>query len=275
MKRVYLEYLEQYKSFGISDEAISALENEEIIPELVLDEKAYELLYVPTPQPNAPVISFLMGREKEYYSADWNYVRSLAKTGVNIRFLTYESPVSQFMGCQGLVLPGGAFPSPEKFYTDPREDNGPTPRCRAYIQLIKIAECRRIPMLGICAGAQMIGAFFGLKMYRDQSYFNSSINHKSKEMWAHKVNILPDTPLRDILGASQVWTNSRHNESMVPDDSQSELKFYAFAEDGVPEAWGSKERKILCVQWHPEDEAALGNKAMQALYNWVVKSAQK
>lgn len=275
MKKIYLQYLEQYKGFGISDEAISELEEKEIIPELVLDDEAYNRLYVPTPQPGAPVIGFLMGREKGYYSADWNYVRALAKTGAYIRFLTYEAPVSQFMGCNALVLPGGAFASPEDFYTDPKQYDGPSPRCNAYLQLIKSAECRHIPMLGICAGAQMIGAMFGLKMYRDQSYLDSNINHKTKSSYAHKVNILANTPLRDIIGASWVWTNSRHNESMVSDDSQSELKFYAFAEDGVPEAWGSAERKILCIQWHPEDEATLGNKAMQAIYNWVAKAAEQ
>lgn len=277
MKKVYLEYLPQFKAFGISDESICNLEAEEIVPELILDEEAYKLLYVPTPQPGAPTIAFLMGREKGYYSADWNYVRALAKTGAYIRFLTYEAPVSQFMGCQGLVLPGGAFVSPEKFYTDPKEYDGPSPRCNAYLQLIKSAECRHIPMLGICAGAQMIGAMFGLKMYRNQSYIKSDvkIEHKTKNSYAHKVTILPDTPLRTIFGTSWIWTNSRHNESMVPDDSKSELKFYAFAEDGVPEAWGSEERKIMCVQWHPEDGATWGNKPMQAIYDWVVMATNQ
>ncbi|MBQ8465114.1 MAG: gamma-glutamyl-gamma-aminobutyrate hydrolase family protein [Alphaproteobacteria bacterium] len=275
MKRVELKYLPLYKAFGISDLEISTLEEDEIIPELFLPEEAYKLLNVPTPQFGAPVIAFLLGREKAHYTVDWNYARALAKTGAHIRFLTYESPVSQFMGCHGLVLPGGAFASPEKFYTDPQEDDGPSPRCRAYLQLIKSAECRRIPMLGICAGAQMIGALFGLKMYRNQSYIMSDvkIEHKTKETCAHKVKILPDTPLRKIFGTNWIWTNSRHNESMVSDDSHSELKFYAFAEDGVPEAWGSEERNILCVQWHPEDEAAWGNKAMQSIYDWLAQKA--
>lgn len=271
MKKVYLDHLPQFKAFGIADDVVRELEQQEIVAEMLLPDEAYTLLNVPKPKPGAPTVGFLMGREKNYYTVDWNYARALAKTGANIRFLAYETPVSQFMGCHGLVLPGGAFPSPEKFYTDPKEDNGPTPRCRAYLQLIKSASCRGIPMLGICAGAQMIGAMYGLKMHRNTKHLGGEIEHKSQEMDAHKIFVI-DPKLKEMLG-SWLWTNSRHTECEDSDDSKSELKIFAHAEDGCPEAWGNWDKHILCIQWHPEDGASWGNQKMQAIYNWVAEAA--
>ena len=121
----------------------------------------------------------------------------------------------------------------------------------------------------------MVAGECGLKLYRNQSYINGTvkIEHKTKEYNAHKV-FVSDPSLKQMLG-SWLWTNSRHNESVVPDDAfpGAELKIFAYAEDGCPEAWGNWEKNILCVQWHPEDGATWGNHKMQAIYNWLAKKA--
>lgn len=286
MKTVTLNYLPQFKAFGISDEEIAKFEKDNIIPELVLMPRNtepvscyrmrgnYKILNVPETFPFPVTIGFLMGREKGYYTVDWNYARTLAKTGAHIKFLTYEHPIEQFAGCKGLILPGGCFASPEEYYTDPGKPKKLSARAEAYVNLINHGLANHIPMLGICAGAQMIGGALGLKMYRNQSYLKGTINHKSKEVDAHKIYICRDNPICMIyLNRPEAWVNSRHNESIVNDRSQSKLKFYAYSEDGVPEAWGSDELGILCVQWHPEDKAAQGKQIEQNIYNWLVAKA--
>ena len=129
-------------------------------------------------------------------------------------------------------------------------------------------------MLGICAGAQMIGGMLGMKMYRNtKQYTNTDIEHKTKILDAHKVLIKKPSPLFDLLQTEEIETNSRHTESMLPYASDSKLTIYARTEDNVPEAWGNSEKHILCIQWHPEDFAANGDISMQRIYNWLAQQA--
>ncbi len=36
-----------------------------------------------------------------------------------------------------------------------------------------------------------------------------------------------------------------------------------------------KDKNILCIQWHPEDFAAKGDKKMQSIYNWLFGKAKE
>lgn len=271
MKKVDLKYDEALKAFVISDEQLKRINDNQIIPELTLPDTAYNLLHVDPPAEDAPTVAFLLGRDGDAYSADWNYVRSIAKSGVNIRFIDYVHPNTELTGCHGLILPGGAFVSPERYYTDPGAEPKLSPRAFAYIVLIRQASKQGIPILGICAGAQMIAGEFGLKLHRNTTHLKGKIEHKSKKMDAHKV-FMTDPKLKGMLG-TWLWANSRHSECADSNDCLSDLKIFAHSEDGCPEAWGNWEKHTLCVQWHPEDEAAWGNKKMQAIYNWLATQA--
>lgn len=275
-QNINLEYLPEYNAFGIADNVIENLSEQNITPILSLKDKNYKKLNCSSPSKTAPTIAFLMGREKGYYTIDYNYAKAIAQSGVNIRFLTYKENISQLHDIDGLILPGGAFDSPNEFYTDPlkKTDNQPGTRSYAYITSIIEAEKNNIPMLGICAGAQMIGGMHGLKMYRSlKEYTNSNLEHKTKNIDAHEVTINPNSPLYEIIKSKNITTNSRHNEAMLNFDYISDLKIYATSNDGTPEAWGNEEKNILCIQWHPEDFAAQGDKTMQNIYNWLAQKS--
>ena len=148
------------------------------------------------------------------------------------------------------------------------------PRAAAYLNCINTALKEHLPMLGICAGAQIIGGVLGMKMYRNtKQYTNTDIEHKTKILDAHKVLIKNPSPLYDILQTEEIETNSRHTESMLPYASDSKLTIYARTEDNIPESWGNVEKNILCIQWHPEDFAANGDISMQRIYNWMAQKA--
>ena len=219
----------------------------------------------------------MLGRDENYYTIDYNYARAILQSGVNIRFLTYSACTEQMNGIHGLILPGGRFPSPEQFYCDaaPNASTKHEPRAAAYLNCIAEALKEHLPMLGICAGAQMIGGVLGMKMYRNtKQYTNTDIEHKTKILDAHKVLIKNPSPLHDILQTEEIETNSRHTESMLPYASDSKLTIYARTEDNIPESWGNAEKNILCIQWHPEDFAANGDISMQRIYNWLAQQAQ-
>lgn len=218
----------------------------------------------------------MLGRDENYYTIDYNYARAILQSGVSIRFLTYSSCAEQMNGIHGLILPGGRFPSPEQFYCDAALNASTKyePRAAAYLNCIAEALKEHLPMLGICAGAQMIGGVLGMKMYRNtKQYTNTDIEHKTKILDAHKVLIKNPSPLYDILQTEEIETNSRHTESMLPYASDSKLTIYARTEDNIPESWGNAEKNILCIQWHPEDFAANGDISMQRIYNWLAQKA--
>ena len=278
-QKVYLDYLPEYDTYGISDEKIKQLKEAGITPILELSQEDAQILS--EKQKNnekQPTIGFLMGREKGHYTIDRAYVQALSQTGAKLRFLTFEDNLAQMNDINGLVLPGGAFDSPNEFYTDPNKktDNTPGTRSYAYISSIVKAEQNNIPILGICAGAQMLGGMHHMKMYRNlKEYTQTSIEHKTKDLEAHEVFVYPDTPLAQILGEEKMIVNSRHKEAMMPNDKISDMKIYASSKDGTPEAWGNADKNILCIQWHPEDFAVKGNKKMQGIYNWLVTKAKE
>lgn len=272
---VTLEYLPQYEAYGISDEKINVFEKQNIIPFISLAPQDIEQL-ADASKDNKPTVAFLLGRDENYYTIDYNYARAILQSGVNIRFLTYSSCAEQMNGIHGLILPGGRFPSPEQFYCDAALNASTKyePRAAAYLNCIAEALKEHLPMLGICAGAQMIGGVLGMKMYRNtKQYTNTDIEHKTKILDAHKVLIKNPSPLYDILQTEEIETNSRHTESMLPYASDSKLTIYARTEDNIPESWGNAEKNIMCIQWHPEDFAANGDISMQRIYNWLAQKA--
>lgn len=288
MKHYYVEYKPLIKAFCVSDAAIKSCDDNLESPLLELAPKDYQRLGCAVPHPFAPIVGLLMGRDNECFSADWNYVQALAKTGVKLRFLTYKHCEIQLQGCNGLVLPGGAFDSPESYYVDAKQTDVefPSLRSQAYALCIRGALARQIPILGICAGAQMIAGEFGLKLCRNFDNIETPIAHHTQKDRAHRLDVVPDTPLARILhNQTQMFVNSRHRELVAPirlqlellahankisvEDVQLPLDFYAFANDGVPEAWGSEELHILCVQFHPEDLIARGNTLMRGIYQWL------
>jgi putative glutamine amidotransferase len=271
-----LEYLPSYNAFGISDEAIKDYTEKKIIPIISLKDEDYEKLGCTPPDNDAPVVAFLMGREKGHYTIDFNYAKAIAQSNVKIRFLTYNNNINQMDDVDGLILPGGAFDSPDEFYTDPlkKTENKPGMRSYAYVTSIMTAKDKKMPILGICAGAQIIGGMHGLKMFRNiKEYTDTKIEHKTKDLNAHKITINPNSPLYNIIKEKQITVNSRHNESIANGCGKG-LDIYAVSEDGIPGAWGNEDENILCVQWHPEDFACNGNNAMQGIYNWISSKAQ-
>lgn len=292
MAVLYLEYISEFDAYGIKKKIIADLAKKNEIADIILPE---ELEY--TPDKSAPTIGFLLGQDKsaagdEYYSVSKNYLHAVMNTGAKIRFLDYENPYKQMQNCDGAILPGGAFNNPERFYVDGKvlgDEIGK--RYFAYRAVIAEAYKKHKPLLGICAGAQMIGALLGnMKMYRSvrDEVLHPAI-HKPKEeidVRIHQIKLIEGTPIFDIMeiepSENRIFINSRHNQSMIHDVLQDyvvgepkiKMDVYAISDsDNIPEIWGNDKEGILCVQGHPED--LVSDKKMQRLYNYVVTKAKK
>lgn len=292
MATLHLEYIPEFDAYGIKKKIIADLAKKNEIADIILPE---ELEY--TPDKSAPTIGFLLGQDKsatgeEYYSVSKNYLQAMMNTGANIRFLDYENPYKQMQNCDGAILPGGAFNNPESFYIDGKVLGDKIgKRYFAYRAVTAEAYKNHKPILGICAGAQMVGSLLGnMKMYRSvkDEVLHPAI-HKPKEetdVRIHQIKLIKNTPIFDIMEIepteNYITINSRHNQSMVHDVLQDyvigipkvKMDIYAISDsDGIPEIWGNDKAGILCIQGHPED--LVSDKKMQRLYDYVVIKAKK
>jgi putative glutamine amidotransferase len=278
MKRS-VDFLPQFNGFGLEDAKFQKIARRDAFPSFTLSPADYVRLGVAEPDLKAPVVGLLFGREEGHYCSDWNYVQALVKAGMRVMFLDFDNCRSQLTDCDALVLPGGAFASPEKFYTDGKTEHlsHPTKRSQAYSECIFDALKYKMPILGICAGAQMIAGAAGMKLYRSKDCCESPLEHKTNKAEAHRIWLVKDTPFAKLMGNPQsMFVNSRHSEFLAPERVQREelklcdgdklpLDIYATASDGIPEAWGDMDNGILCVQWHPEDMKGVG----ELPYRWL------
>ena len=287
-KIVYLEYIDEFESYGIPKKTIAELKEQNIIADIRLP-KGFNAYTSPT----APTLGFLLGQDKssatkeEYYTISEPYLTAILNSGSKIRFLDFDNTYEQCKKCHGIILPGGAFDNPDDFFIDnknlPFNENK---RYFAYHCAIMNAHKNKKPMLGICAGAQMIGAILGnMKMYRClKEEIPHPAPHKPKpsQVIMHDIKLIPNTPIFDIMdipnGTNTIKINSRHNQAMVHPSVQEYVKekplvkmdIYAISnDDNLPEIWGNSDAGILCIQGHPEDLASQGSKQMQNIYNHV------
>jgi len=283
----YLEYLPEFDNYGIKK---SDLENLNETPDIRLKQK--DATAMGKKEKTKVTVAFLLGQDKskdgtEYYTVDTDYLKAVLATSADIKFLDYDNTSKQLNGCEGLILPGGSFVSPEIFYyyKQGREEDILSKRAKAYLNAIISAQIdhNNMPILGICAGAQMIGGLHNLHMHHSiKNEHPSNTVHQSKEDYAHDIMVDENSPLYKImdLKENRIYVNSRHTEAMVEEKLQehlpTDMTIYAISpEDNIPEAWGNEERHILCVQWHPENLAAKGDQCMQRIYNWLTDEAVK
>jgi len=270
-----LRYLPEFNAFGIEKIVLDNVAEAAI---LVLNSKCYEQMGLPVPSDDAPKVAFLLGQEIGYYTIDYNYALAIARTGAQIIFLDWHHVEAQLNGCHGLILPGGAFVSPKHFYAPferEQHESVTSIRAAAYVTCIHRALFMGIPILGICAGAQMIAGVLGGYLFTDAKKLHEEVEHKTKQKEAHMVKIIvPRCLLKKLIGKKEFVVNSRHNEAVYELPYGSPLFIYAVAENGIPEAWGNDDENILCVQWHPEDYAAEGDVHHQRIYNWLTERAK-
>ncbi|MCL2565126.1 MAG: gamma-glutamyl-gamma-aminobutyrate hydrolase family protein [Defluviitaleaceae bacterium] len=159
--------------------------------------------------------------------------------------------------CDALLIPGGADVDPMYFDEDPHQKLGVVqPDMDKYeIALLNLAFERKMPVLGICRGEQVINVAKGGTLYQDISatYEKESILHQQRyrtNIALHKIKVEKNSLLYEILGSEDVRTNTMHHQSVKA--LGKDLVVSAVAPDGIIEAIESTDKTVIGVQWHPE-----------------------
>ncbi|HEY9785765.1 MAG TPA: gamma-glutamyl-gamma-aminobutyrate hydrolase family protein [Candidatus Obscuribacterales bacterium] len=125
----------------------------------------------------------------------------------------------------------------------------------------------RLPILGICAGCQLLNISLGGSLIPDivSHLPDSEVRHASPNGWnegfnKHAVKLKPNTMVARIYKQEEVVVPTSHHQA-VSRLGQG-LEATAYAEDGIIEAVELSGRPFtIGVQWHPERDFA-GNRLL-------------
>ena len=197
------------------------------------------------------------GYHRSYVNED--YVNSVIQNG-GIPVIIPVSDVTEVLDSyidkiDALILSGGHDVCSMNYNEEPCPKMGDIfpERDKFDFALLERAEKKRIPILGICRGAQVINVYHGGSLYQDVSMCDTAaVKHWQghfPEQVTHSVDIM---------------------KNVAPD-----FNVVARAADGVVEAIEHKDYPMLIgVQWHPE---MMHKKSMQMnlLFNALINNARK
>ena len=176
----------------------------------------------------------------------------------------------------GICLSGGPDLDPHGYGDGPDPHLGPTePDLDAFeLALAKVADQRRMPVLGICRGCQALNVARGGTLHQHIADFtDGTIEHRQAapgRMPTHSVKIDPHYARQARRGVSETDVNSFHHQSAARLGKR--LKAVAWSPDGVIEGIESSGPYLyLGVQWHAESLVELPEHI--ALFRSLVEEA--
>ncbi|MCC7531752.1 MAG: gamma-glutamyl-gamma-aminobutyrate hydrolase family protein [Candidatus Melainabacteria bacterium] len=128
-------------------------------------------------------------------------------------------------------------------------------------------EKQALPILGICAGAQLLNVELGGTLITDilHELPESNVLHASKNGWQdgfkrHEVVLEEKSAIAAIYKSTRIDVPTSHHQAV--DKPGKGLTIAARADDGVIEAVEMEGRKfVIGVQWHPERDFE-GNRSL-------------
>lgn len=145
-------------------------------------------------------------------------------------------------------------------------------RDRLEIALLREAEARRLPILGICRGAQLINVVRGGNLHQDIFEIYPNARRIHTPLPRKTIRIEPGSRLAAIQGTAPSRVNSLHSQSV--DRLGQDLAAVAWDEAEIVQAIESERpRFVLGVQWHPE--YLIFSRRDQRLFRALVTAARE
>ncbi len=235
---------------------------------------------------NAPLIgvttSITVDKEPERAYVNSTYLHAIQHAGGMPVLLPPQLSASSSerlaRGLDGVLLTGGGDIDPAVF----GEARHPTPyevapaRDALELWAVRIALDRRLPILAICRGVQVLNVALGGTLYQDVgSDPGTELRHSqeaSRDQPTHKVVVKPGSRLAETLGTDEIEVNSMHHQAVKA--LGAGLGAVAWAPDQIMEGLelSDRSRFVLGVQWHPEELVAHSEPARR-LFTALVRAA--
>ncbi len=179
----------------------------------------------------------------------------------------------------GLVLTGGGDIAPET-YGGSRDEAmyGIDEERDAFEFALTLgASERRMPVLAICRGLQVVNVALGGTLIEDIPSFNGSSHHAVRGDGVftphQQVTLEEGSLLARAIGSTHLHVNSIHHQAIR--EVAAGLRVVGRSADGIIEAIQAEDDSwpLLAVQWHPEYLGDAGDPASQALFSALVAAA--
>lgn len=234
-----------------------------------MDSKGSESFDCPTPERSRPVVGLTTYLEPATQGV-WNvraallpqqYVDGVTESG-GVAVLLPPQPNPRLAarlvldGVDGLVLTGGADVQPELYGADRHEQTDPArpERDEWEIALFDEAEERRMPVLAICRGLQVVNVARGgtLLQHLPEDLGTQRYRLGGGVFAVNEVTIAAGSRVAGLLGAGPREIHSYHHQAI--DRLGDGLMVTARSDDGLVQAVESTANgTVLGVQWHPEE----------------------
>lgn len=161
-------------------------------------------------------------------------------------------------GMDGLILSGGADVAPELYGEErhPLTDPARADRDAWELALFRAAERRRMPVLAICRGLQLVNIARGgtLQQHLPESLGTERYRLGGGVFAENDVEVSGDTDLAGVLGEGTVRVHSYHHQGI--DRLGEGLVAAARSDDGLVQAFvDTSAGHVVGIQWHPEENA--------------------
>lgn len=167
-----------------------------------------------------------------------------------------EDIAEQLENIDALYIPGGPDINTLLFGEEPIQSMGGSRRSDDIFETeaVRRAAEKKLPILGICRGEQIINVALGGTVYQDiPAQYPNALRHRQpdpgREM-THSVKVEKGTQLYSLCQSERIEVNTFHHQSVK--ELGRGMKVSATAPDGIIEAIESGDGRIIGVQWHPE-----------------------
>jgi putative glutamine amidotransferase len=218
-------------------------------------------------QPARPTIGVTLDQEPPggysaypWYALRSNYMDAIAAAGGLPIALPHATALAgDFLNrIDALVITGGAFDvDPALYGADARHATVTlkTSRTEAELTLLQGALTRKMPVLGICGGEQLLAIALGGKLIQHiPDALPHTLAHEQpnpRHEPGHAVTLVPGTILHSIVGSDAMQVNSSHHQAVL--DPGPRARVNALSSDGIIEGIEDPLAPFcLGVQWHPE-----------------------
>lgn len=193
--------------------------------------------------------------------------------------LGVEADVEQIlMIADGLLLSGGHDVHPFHFGAEPSPKLGQIhpERDAVELALTNMAITREMPIFGICRGIQLLNVALGGTLYQDieSEYKNTALlkhtQQAARGVATHYVTVEPN----DLIEEGLLAVNSFHHQAICK--LGQNLSVVAKSSDGIIEAVAHDFHPFcLAVQWHPEEQALVGDEVAKKLFQAFIEASRK
>jgi putative glutamine amidotransferase len=158
----------------------------------------------------------------------------------------------------GIVFTGGGDIEPLRYGEAPHDEIRKTNAARDEFEIAIVHEARRrrMPILAICRGLQVVNVAFGGTLIQDIPSYAGFHDHAVRGGAVYhchqSIKVDAGSRIAAAVGATELCVNSIHHQAVK--DLAPGLRAVAWAQDGIIEGIEHEDPAwpLLAVQWHPE-----------------------